>query len=812
MKAPEQLVLEKELLNGEIKKVLFYHNTDRWYFGDLLRHSSWIEILGQNNIHLTVATNKNFLSIFENHPFVKKLIPVDIIKEKDFSKYDLVIIPSSFSPLDYSSYIRRGIYTYNSALEYTRYGILIQKIKKEGFNYFNLAKHKFGQTYLPDSSCFKIHLTHKEKLKADTIIHKFFLKNKKIIILNPTASNPFTRETNIKKEVTNILNINDYLIILKNLLLEFPKHSILIASTIKANDQINFNVIEKLTKLVSSRRVRSITSITTLEKGFSFREFAGILSSPMVDGILGNGTGTNTHFATACDLPSMSIERSVDRETLSNWGSKDLFKMGSFRWRNPELSVGTYTLDWHKKNQKDFKKICHIFKLHLALLNSNWQDLLHKGKINSVIETANKILLSLESGKVIEIIPELNIIKNSFKNTTAKRFYFDFNDEIKYLKFIACKKNLRFDKISKSEEKIFLELIMYSNLYKFLINIRKESFKETIFKNNLLENATINIFKKIRAGILLSKKDLKKIDFLSEVMFQEWINKNISKSITSVINSFKQKTKNEIKGSWQNRIYVDSRLNLILKIIDINKKSVYFRKNDTIKNIKFANRGAGGVIPSQTEIKIYNRKYAYLVNKVIPFMTPYGFDHGILNNKIFNSVLITQNKLAFGWIDEFIDNFIKLAKRGIYNMDYRFADTGIDKFGIFYMLDPGYSKDANSIKSSSVSIKNPLYLGINVLARNRVLLNNFKNGSECVKYHDEQVKKRLKIDLSSFSLKWKFGDHANTKIRPTALKFKKILLSFKKETPRPVYPLINFNFEQIILDLINKRLKNNELK
>src|SRR3989344_3696075 len=75
---------------------------------------------------------------------------------------------------------------------------------------------------------------------------------------------------------------------------------------------VNFDVIEKLTKLVSSKRVRSITSITTLEKGFSFREFAGILSSPMIDGIMGNGTGTNTHFATACDLPSMSIERSVD--------------------------------------------------------------------------------------------------------------------------------------------------------------------------------------------------------------------------------------------------------------------------------------------------------------------------------------------------------------------------------------------------------------------------------------------------------------------------------------------------------------------
>ena len=66
VKVTPQLILEKEVMNNQIKKVLFYHNTDRWYFGDLLRHSSWIESLGKVSKHLTVATNKNFLSIFDN--------------------------------------------------------------------------------------------------------------------------------------------------------------------------------------------------------------------------------------------------------------------------------------------------------------------------------------------------------------------------------------------------------------------------------------------------------------------------------------------------------------------------------------------------------------------------------------------------------------------------------------------------------------------------------------------------------------------------------------------------------------------------
>ena len=107
MEVPPQLVLEKELLNGEIKNVLLYHNTDRWYFGDLLRHASWIDSLAKQELHITVATHINFLPIFENDPHIESLIPVNQITEQDFAKYDLVIIPSSSKPTHYSPLIKR---------------------------------------------------------------------------------------------------------------------------------------------------------------------------------------------------------------------------------------------------------------------------------------------------------------------------------------------------------------------------------------------------------------------------------------------------------------------------------------------------------------------------------------------------------------------------------------------------------------------------------------------------------------------------------------------------------------------------------
>lgn len=106
-----------------------------------------------------------------------------------------------------------------------------------------------------------------------------------------------------------------------------------------------------------------------------------------------------------------------------------------------------------------------------------------------------------------------------------------------------------------------------------------------------------------------------------------------------------------------------------------------------------------------------------------------------------------------------------------------------------------------------LSIKDFMHLGINELARNRVLLNKFKNSSELIKYYDKQIKQKLNIDLSSFSLTWKWGDHADPRIKPVAQKFKNTLLLFKKKPKKTTYPLIDNNFQKIIANLIQNRYR-----
>jgi len=313
METPKQLILEKELLGGEIKNVLLYHNTDRWYFGDLLRHAAWVKALSKRKLRVTVATKKDFLTIFENDPSIQTLLPVDDIHEKDFAKYDLTVIPSSFEPTYYSPQIKRGLYSFNRALQHTQYGFILRTLPKDDVNYFRLAQPKFGQTYLPDGTYYKMHITVAERKNAKKILRKLFGSSRdKVIIVNPTASNTFTRETTIKKEVDNLLEVKDYVGIIKNLIELFPSHRILIAAALKRNDKENFFITEAIRKEFSSARVRSITEIAALEEGVSFRTFASILVSTHVVGILGNGTGTNTHLAATLGVPSMSVERGTD--------------------------------------------------------------------------------------------------------------------------------------------------------------------------------------------------------------------------------------------------------------------------------------------------------------------------------------------------------------------------------------------------------------------------------------------------------------------------------------------------------------------
>jgi|GEM_PF-1508037 len=808
MNSYPQLILEKEILNGEIKSVLLYHSTDRLYFGDLLRHSAWIKSFEKAGVKVDVATNKNYLSIFENDPAVKKLLAIDKLSEKDFADYDLVVFPSSIDFGYYSPLVKRGIYSYNTGIKYTRYGLVIKTQTKDELNYFRLAEPQFGQSYLPDGAYYRMHLSPKEKAAAKKLLTKLFGSSAaKIIVLNPTASNIFTRENTVKKEVDNLLNKNDYLYLVQKVLDLFPKHQILLGSGLKPYDQENFDLLESLKKSFPDNRVQSITASTTLGKGISFRAFAAILSDSRLSGMLGNGTGTNTHLAATLGLPAMSLERGFDQEMIQNWRSSGTFQMGSFRWRNPDQRVATYTLNWSRKCATDFAKVARQFQIHLALNDKKLNFIFAQKYLPNLKKAASRFAHGLKTNDARLIVGAIKVLHSSFLEPAIRDYYFNFDDEQKYLEVTNKKSQqelvavLSWRSKQKNLSSLTLNLLKDSNLYKLCRQISAEKNESKKTSQEEL------ICRKLRAMSPLSKSELKSLGCKNETALSVWLNDRLGMAIDREIRNYRQTPQTMISGGWQQKIYCDTQKDYLLKHMSHNQQSIYFTEAWCQESLAVANTRAGGLIPAQTEVRNINRKYYHLAQKVRPLTRIQDLKENRLNGQLFTETDVTKVALPLGLIDSFLDNFLSLLDQGIYDVDARFVELAIDNWGVFANIDSGSFKNPRTLKTLSEPLKDPFRLGINQLAVNRVFFAKFKNSSELLSYYDRKIKQLMKIDVSTFPLDWQWGNHGALAIAPLAQKLQRFVQQKRNIKSRPVYPFISPEFEILIRKNIKQRLK-----
>src|SRR5207248_1154812 len=94
-----------------------------------------------------------------------------------------------------------------------------------------------GETGLPDGSPFRMHLGPAELAEAAQRIDRIFgADDVEVVLLNPSASNPHTRESGREKAVDNRLCLNDYESLVVSLLEEFPHRRVLIGSALKPGD------------------------------------------------------------------------------------------------------------------------------------------------------------------------------------------------------------------------------------------------------------------------------------------------------------------------------------------------------------------------------------------------------------------------------------------------------------------------------------------------------------------------------------------------------------------------------------------------
>jgi hypothetical protein len=121
-----------------------------------------------------------------------------------------VVFPSIRPPPKYHPHLHRALYSSRDELVYIQNDKVQQHIEKSGINYFQVSAPRFTQTGLPDSDYYQMKFNSEEKDKATITLSRLFgEETNEIIIVNPTSSNPFTRESDRKKAVDNELDEND---------------------------------------------------------------------------------------------------------------------------------------------------------------------------------------------------------------------------------------------------------------------------------------------------------------------------------------------------------------------------------------------------------------------------------------------------------------------------------------------------------------------------------------------------------------------------------------------------------------------------
>jgi hypothetical protein len=438
---------EKIIFGNEIPwriswKILVCHQASRWYMGEMMCHAQWLDAFAKAGLPIAWATHRNYLEIFANDPNITRLIPAQEITDDILGEFDVVVFPSIRPPQKYYPHLQHALYSSRDELVYVHNGEVQQRIEKSGINYFRLNAPRFAQTTLPDSDYYQMTFHSEEKKKATITISGLFGEgNDDIIIVNPTSSNPFTRDSERKKAVDNELDKNDYVLLIEQILSSFPNSKVLVGAAVKENDIDNYRLLEEIGKYFPHEpKVRTLLELKKIDEGISFREFAALLSEPRVTSMVGNSTGSNAHLAAAVSVPAFSIERAADPTMRANWKEPNAFQMGAFRWRNPNPTIASYGFNWKESSHARIEKLSHFLLYHNYWFKGQWKSLFGN-QVSKAQSLATAIVIAIHQwimAKSNDFEPAklrlwLVEFAGLFKKQKMVSFFFNLTDEAAYL-------------------------------------------------------------------------------------------------------------------------------------------------------------------------------------------------------------------------------------------------------------------------------------------------------------------------------------------------------------------------------------------
>jgi hypothetical protein len=795
---PPLLALEHEIQHGQLKKVLLYHNTDRWYLGDFIRHATWLSSLSAIRPEsLELATTAAYLPLYQDAR-VHKRIDVAHFDVSTFDTYDLVVIPSAYPPATFDSTIKRAIYTWDRGWAYVRYGSVIVSSDKHELNYFIAARHRSTQTALPASEVFPVQLSKGEHDAVSTALSKLFGKTKKVIVYNPTASNPFTRETSIKKEVDNQLSLSQHSVILRELQSRLPDHAFLVASALKPGDTLNEEMVSKLAQAGKPGITKSVFDLD-LAGSTTMRGFASVLAAPQVVGMIGTGTGTNTHLASLVGLPAFSIERAADAAMVENWLHPEMFQMGSFRWRNPAPFVGTYNLDWAHITNAELANIAEAFVYHMHYASETYGELFTV-PLEEMHHLAGALLDGLERKDIPDIASGITACLHAMTKGAAIH-YGNFDDEVQYLSLQDTRlsdiralddlSNLPRD-VTGAYSELVVRLVEHSNLHKLLVALAPQ-------RQVRADDPAGSILKKIQVGRPLSKRELAMLHVEDEEQLAAHVNEELIRSRCADMAAARTY---DVKSGWQHSVKLYDEV--VVKSFSTNPLSEYLSDEYTRLGIDVALESGGGLIPHSVMDgdELISERLTLFVTKdlTVPL---YG-------NRPQGEVA-----MPYGWVREQLERQIGRASRGIFNFDYTLSDTGINEQGVMQVVDFSVFRSVSKelLASDENRRTNVLRMGLGELVRNGQILSRFKNGQVLVEGYVSDIERALGIAIRPYIDGWEWGDHEKEMYDKDIEQLGQALMKFAAEQAKtsPSYGLVNNAATVVAYNLLKRRLGNRQV-
>lgn len=351
---------------GAIERVLLLHETDRWYFGDFLRHAVWLEWLRRAypTAAVELASHPDYLPLYDDDRF-SRLLDARAVDAGVMRSYDLVVVPAAYERPAPAGDLPVVLATWDAGWALYVRGRRQLRGTKQELNYFRAA-HPSAVAGTRETAPSHIAVRDAEGEAAAGALARAFPGLGSVVVYNPTASNPFTRGTALPKEVDNTLSAGEHAYILHRLVAALPEHGFLVGSALKPGDTVNTQALAEVAALCRSGRVASITDLS-LPGATTLRGFAALLSCERVCSAAGAGTGTNTHLAATTGTHSFSIEHGADAHMLANWNRPNDFQMGSFRWRNPSVLAAIHTMDWSARTPSALTAAAEAFLCHHAL-------------------------------------------------------------------------------------------------------------------------------------------------------------------------------------------------------------------------------------------------------------------------------------------------------------------------------------------------------------------------------------------------------------------------------------------------------------